>query len=85
MFELDEIMKQRESKEFSEMLNRLREGKHTKEDIEKFKQRVIQTESLNYPLDAPHLFIQNAKVDEFKKKHTMLYQVQSTLSKHMTV
>ena len=32
MFELDEIMRQRESKEFAEMLNRLREGKHTKND-----------------------------------------------------
>ena len=29
MFELDEIMRQRESKDFAEMLNRLREGKHT--------------------------------------------------------
>ena len=28
MFELDEIMQQRESKMFAEVLNRLREGKH---------------------------------------------------------
>lgn len=33
MFELHEIMRQRESKQFAEMLNRLREGKHTQEDI----------------------------------------------------
>ena len=32
MFELHEIMRQRESKQFAEMLNRLREGNHTKED-----------------------------------------------------
>ena len=35
MFELDEIMRQRESKEFAEMLNRLREGKHTEQRMKK--------------------------------------------------
>lgn len=42
MFELHEIMTQRESKHFAEMLNRLREGKHTTEDILKFKERIIE-------------------------------------------
>ena len=64
MFELDEIMRQRDSKLFAELLNRLREGKHTESDISKLKERVIQ-EDINNPMDAPHLFIQNAKVDEF--------------------
>ena len=50
MFELPEIIRERESKEFAEILNRLREGNHTKEDIAKLKQRVIQTDSFNYPL-----------------------------------
>ena len=68
MFELHEIMRQRESKQFAEMLNRLREGNHTKEDILKFKQRLLQTNCAQYPLDAPHLFIQNAKVDEFNHR-----------------
>ena len=57
MFELSEIMRQRESKEFAELLNRLREGKHTKKDIEKLKQRIIKSGDANYPMDAPHLFI----------------------------
>ena len=65
MFELNEIMRQRDSKLFAELLNKLREGKHTKSDISKLKERVIQ-EDINNPIDAPHLFnIQNAKVDEF--------------------
>ena len=34
MFELHEIMRQRESKQFAKMLNRLREGNHSKEDNE---------------------------------------------------
>ena len=33
MFELDEIIRQRESKVFPEILNRLREGKHTSTDL----------------------------------------------------
>ncbi|CAB4004954.1 Hypothetical predicted protein [Paramuricea clavata] len=42
MFELEEIMCQRESKVFAEILNRLREGKHTKNDILKLKERLIK-------------------------------------------
>ena len=64
MFELNEIMRQRDSKLFAELLNRLRAGKQTESDILKLKERVIP-EDINNPLDAPHLFIQNAKVDEF--------------------
>lgn len=41
MFELKQIMRQRESKDFAELLNRLREGNHTKQDIQKLKQRII--------------------------------------------
>ena len=33
MFELQEIMRQKESKIFAQILNRLREGKHTNDDI----------------------------------------------------
>ena len=67
MFELNEIMRQRESKFFAELLNRLREGKHTPSDIATLKERVIQYD-INNPIDAPHLFIQNAKVDEFNER-----------------
>ena len=67
MFELVEIMRQRDSKLFAELLNRLREGKHTAADIAKLKERLIQ-EDINKPIDAPHLFIQNAKVDEFNQR-----------------
>ena len=37
MFELHEIIRQRECKLFAEILNRLREGKHSIEDIIKLK------------------------------------------------
>ena len=67
MFELNEIMRQKDSKVFAELLNRLPEGNHTESDILKLKERVIQ-EDINNPLDAPHLLIQNAKVDEFNAR-----------------
>ena len=68
MFELKEIMRQRESTQFAELLNRLREGKQTNEDIRILKQRILQPSGSNYPVDAPHLFIQNAKVNDFNDK-----------------
>ena len=68
MFELQKIMRQRDSKVFAEILNRLREGKHTKDDILKLKERLIKENSLNDPMDVPHLFIQNKKVNEFNER-----------------
>ena len=50
------------------MLNRLREGKQTNEDIRILKQRILQPSGSNYPVDAPHLFIQNAKVNDFNDR-----------------
>ena len=66
MFELCEIMRQRESKAFTETLNRLREGNHTENDILKIKERIVPEQ--NCPKQAPHLFIQNLNVDEFNDK-----------------
>ena len=68
MFELKEIMRQRESKVFAEILNRLREGNHTKDDILKIKERIFEENSVHDPMDAPHLFIQNIKVNEFNER-----------------
>ena len=65
MFELDEIMRQRKSREFAQILNRLREGNHTQDDIAKLKERCISEHCMNYLIDVPHLFIQNPKVDKF--------------------
>ena len=42
-------------------------GNHTATDIAKLKEGVIQ-EDINHPVDAPHLFVQNAKVDEFNQR-----------------
>lgn len=39
MFELTQIMRQKDDKSFAELLNRLREGYHTDEDIEELKKK----------------------------------------------
>jgi hypothetical protein len=67
MFELDEIMRQRESKMFAEILNRLREGKHTTTDLQKLKERCVQES--NCPQEAPRLFIPNALVDKYNEQN----------------
>ncbi|XP_048584895.1 uncharacterized protein LOC125567916 [Nematostella vectensis] len=86
MFELKEIMRQRESKDFAELLNRLREGNHTKEDIIKLKERIFNHTSAQYPKDAPHLFIQNAKVNDFNyKAHNALQGPKYSIKAHDTV
>ncbi|XP_048578998.1 ATP-dependent DNA helicase PIF1-like [Nematostella vectensis] len=86
MFELKEIMRQRESKDFAELLNRLREGNHTKEDIIKLKERILNHTSAQYPKDAPHLFIQNAKVNDFNyKAHNALQGPKYSIKAHDTV
>lgn len=65
MFELHEIMRQRESRQFAEILNRLREGIHTNNDLNILRTRMIENSDPNYPRHAPHLFIQNNRVDDF--------------------
>ena len=66
MHELDQIMRQRDSKLFAEILNRLREGNHTEHDILKIKERIVPEQ--NCPQQATNLFIQNAMVDEFNNQ-----------------
>ena len=84
MFELDEIMRQRESKVFAEILNRLREGKQTEDDIIKIKERC--TEDKYCPREAPRLFIQNAMVDDYNES---IYQTSTgnkyTINAHDSV
>ena len=77
MFELDEIMPQRDSKMFAEILNRLREGNHTPSDIQKLKERCV--EESECPTEAPRLFIQNALVDEYNDK---IYQLFDSVNKY---
>lgn len=65
LYELAEIMRQKDDLEFAELLNRLREGNHSTEDIEKLETRCIcreecqQSEAIG---KLPHLFTTRAEV-----------------------
>ena len=56
MFELDEIMHQKDDKTFAELLNRLRTGEHTKEDIQLLRTRQITEASSQEMSGIPHFF-----------------------------
>jgi hypothetical protein len=72
MFELKKIMRQADHKAFAELLNRLREGKQTTEDIEALNQRKITKDAPNYPCDATHLFTNNRSVDTYNAQRIQM-------------
>lgn len=52
----------------------------------KLKERTISRTSSNYPKNAPHLFIQNAKVNEFNDKpHNALSGTKYSIKAHDSV
>ena len=65
LFELTEIMRQKDDKEFAQLLNRLREGNQSENDISILKQRLlnVRPEQGYYPMNMTHLFTTNASVD----------------------
>ena len=64
MYELEEIMRQKDCKFLAELLNRLRENAHTSADLEVLKSRIIDSKSSTYPKNSQHLFTENDLVDE---------------------
>ena len=71
VFPLTEIMRQKDDSEYAQLLNRLREGKHTKNDIEKLKTRIIGCNSIkgdSYPMYSPHIFLKNDFVNNFNRQ-----------------
>lgn len=57
-------MRQNDDKQFAELLNRLREGKHSEHDIDCLKERLLHKVpgSENYPMETTHFFTTNASV-----------------------
>jgi hypothetical protein len=81
MFQLTEIMRQKEDKYFAEALSRLSRGALTSEDIAMFKTREVDNKrnKLKVPNDATFLFYANLDCDEFnwqamQKRGTAVYQ-----------
>jgi hypothetical protein len=65
LFELEEIMRQREDKTFAEALNRLRSASHTTADLQLFKSRLISKEQALAMPDTPHFYTTNDKKNEY--------------------
>ena len=66
MFELTEIMRQKEDQTFAELLNRVREGKQTEDDIALLKSRSVSLNTERYISlkEYQHLFPCNEDVDK---------------------
>ena len=56
MYELVDIMRQKDDLDFAHLLNRLRMNEMTEEDKEKLQTRIVDRDSDDYPKDALHLF-----------------------------
>ena len=67
MFELTDIMRQKDDLQFAEMLNRLRHNQLTEEDRNLIESHKISQNSPDYPKEAQHLFTQNKYVNDFNK------------------
>lgn len=67
IFELEQIMRQRDDVKFAEILNRLREGNQDEEDIKTLKGQILQNES-NITRILPHLFTRRCDVQQYNKE-----------------
>ena len=67
LFELQEIMRQRDSQEFAHILNRLREGIHTNSDLAVLQRRMVANDDSTLRSHT-HLFLTNEKVNTHNTK-----------------
>ena len=65
VFELTEIMRQKEDQLFAEILNRIRCGKQTSQDIQQLQSRHTTYENSIKLSHVPHFFTTNAKKDAY--------------------
>ncbi|PJE78258.1 ATP-dependent RecD-like DNA helicase [invertebrate metagenome] len=68
LFELEEIMRQKDDLQFAQMLNRLRLNELLPEDRDLIKSHTITPASPTYPKNALHLFTENKRVDYFNSE-----------------
>ncbi|CAF4204783.1 unnamed protein product, partial [Rotaria sordida] len=68
LFELTEIMRQKDDKTFAIALSNIAKGTMTDEDIHLLKSRIVSTENLETIEDAIRIFRSNAEVDAYNTK-----------------
>ena len=64
MYELVDIMRQKDDLTFAQLLNRVRLNEMTEEDKQKLQTRVFDRDTGDYPKDAVHLFAENFYVNK---------------------
>ena len=74
MTELAEIMRQKNGKAYTELLNRIRTASHTEDDIAVINSRCISPSDPNYPSDSLHIWAENIPVDEHNQRKLDLLQ-----------
>ncbi|CAF3949464.1 unnamed protein product, partial [Rotaria sordida] len=67
LFELTEIMRQKDDKTFAIALSNIAKGTMTAEDIHLLKSRIVSTENLEMVEDAIRIFRSNAEVDSYNR------------------
>ena len=70
LFELYEIMRQKDDLRYAELLNRLREGIHTEDDISVLMSRMVESSEKQKFKNLPHLYC--TKKDVFAHNHSVL-------------
>ena len=68
MATLTKIMRQRGDAKFAKLLNRVRTGDQTDDDVKVLLQRQISPDTVDYPRTAQHVFAVNIKVDSYNIK-----------------
>ena len=69
LYELVDIMRQKDDADFAQMLNRLRQNELTEDDKNELKKHSISPHMTNYPKEAPHLFTENKFVDKHNENY----------------
>ena len=65
LYQSDTLIRQKDDLEFANLLNRLRVGNQTKDDITLLRSRELNMDMMNsnYPRQVPHIFLKNDLVD----------------------
>ena len=68
MYELVDIMRQKDALDFALLLDRLRLNEMTEEDKNELQTRIVDRDTGDYPKDALHLLAENLYVKEHNNK-----------------
>ena len=64
VIELTEIQRQKDDQQFAQLLNRVRIGNQTEQDLNVLKSRQTSKSAAQYPVNATHMFVYNKMKDE---------------------